>query len=255
MDLVPVFVANGFYRNRTDFIRQHVRYAPYVTFPKITGYLDVPRLEMYKNKVFVLMPTDKHTKPHIYRIKVDYNADLVNFVLKRQWNPFKNEPIETLSAETWINRRIINVSPARIMKLLDIHEQVKKLIIFYNFNFELDILRTWFRWRTIVGEWNGHKHNPLPSGNDWVYLVQYGAAEAWECFETNHMAFYSLNYSYRKMHQARGRIDRHNTPFVDLYYYELISDSYLDKAILKAYSEKKVFNIRMLKSQKSQGLI
>jgi len=255
MDLIPVFVANGFYRNRTEFIGRHVRYAPYVTFPKITGFLDIPRLKANRDRVFVLMPSKKHTTQHIYRLKVDYNTELVKFVLKNEWNPFTNEPIDNLSAETAITRRIINMSPGRIMKLLEIQETTKRLIIFYNFNFELEILRDWFRWRTIVAEWNGWKHNPIPKGDDWVYLVQYAAAEAWECFETNHMAFYSLNYSYRKMHQARGRIDRHNTPHINLHYYELVSDSYLDAAIQKAFEQKKDFNINMLKQRKSQGLL
>jgi hypothetical protein len=255
MDLIPVFVANGFYRNRTEFIGRHVRYAPYVTFPKITGFLDVSLLTSNRDKIFVLMPSKKHTIQHIHRLKVDYNIELVKFVLKNSWNPFKNEPIDNLSAETHINRRIINMAPNRIMKLLEIQDSVKRLIIFYNFNFELEILRDWFGWRTTVAEWNGWKHNPIPNNNDWVYLVQYAAAEAWECFETNHMAFYSLNYSYRKMHQARGRIDRHNTPYTDLYYYELVSDSYLDIAIQRAFGEKKDFNINMLNQRKSQRLL
>lgn len=248
MDLIPVFVANGFYRNRTEFIGRHVRYAPYVTFPKITGFLDVGRLEANRDKVFVLMPSKKHTTQHVYKLKVDYNTELIKFVLKNEWNPFTNKPIDNFSAETSIARRIINMSPSRIMKLLEIQEKAKRVIIFYNFNFELEILRDWFRWRTTVAEWNGWKHEPIPKTDDWVYLVQYAAAEAWECFDTNHMAFYSLNYSYRKMHQARGRIDRHNTPYTDLHYYELVSDSYLDTAIQKAFGEKKDFNINMLKS-------
>lgn len=250
MDLIPVFVANGFYRNRTAFIREHVRYAPYVTFPKITGYLNVEKLKRHRDSVFVLMQNKKHTKRHIHRISVDYNKPMVDFVLKNQWDPFSNQPIEHLSAETFINRKIINLAPSRIMKLLRIHEKVKKLIIFYNFNFELEILRTWFEYRTISAEWNGHRHDPIPKEDDWVYSVQYAASEAWECFDTNHMAFYSLNYSYRKRHQAMGRIDRHNTPFTDLHYYELVSDSYLDKAILKAFEKKQDFNINMLRQRK-----
>ena len=255
MDLIPVFVANGFYRNRTEFIGRHVRYAPYVTFPKITGFLDISILKANREKVFVLMPSKKHTIRHVYKLKVDYNTELIKFVLKNEWNPFTNLPIENLSSETAIARRIINMAPSRIMKLLEIQEIAKRLIIFYNFNFELDILRDWFRWRTTVAEWNGWYHHPIPKCDDWVYLVQYAAAEAWECFDTNYMAFYSLNYSYRKMHQARGRIDRHNTPHTDLYYYELVSDSYLDRAIQKAFGEKKDFNINMLDQRKSQGLI
>lgn len=252
MDLIPVFVANGFYKNRTAFIREHVRYAPFVTFPKIIGYLGIGKLERNRDQIFVLMPAKKHTTQHIHRIKVDYNSELVSWVLKNSWNPFTNRPIEHLSEETFINRKIINMAPARVFALLDIHEKVGKLIVFYNFNFELEILRLWFSHITTVAEWNGFRHDPIPDGDNWVYLVQYAAAEAWECFTTNHMAFYSLNYSYRKMHQARGRIDRHNTPYNDVHYYELVSDSYLDKAIVRAYGKKVTFNINMLKSRKKQ---
>lgn len=255
MDLIPVFVANGFYKNRTAFIREHVRFSPYVKFPMITGYLNQSKLIYNKSRLFVLMPSKKHTKQHIYKIKVDYNSVLVKEVLKTQWNPFDNIPIPNLSKETHIIRTIINSHPSRIFKLLEIHEKVKKLIIFYNFNFELDILKLWFENRTIVSEWNGNRHDSIPEGSNWVYLVQYVASEAWECFTTNHMAFYSLNYSYRKMHQARGRIDRHNTSYIDLYYYELFSDSYLDKAISDAFKKKKDFNIKMLKARKTQALL
>jgi hypothetical protein len=251
MDLIPVFIANGFYKNRTHFIREHVIYAPYVTFPKITGYLNKGKLKRHKDQIFVVMSAEKHTIPHIQKIKVGYNSGLVKQTLKTQWNPFTNKPINNLSEETATNRKIINYHPSRIFQLLDIFDKVGKLIIFYNFNFELDILRIWFNPRTVMREWNGHKHQPIPDGPEWVYLVQYkSGSEAWESFSTNHMAFYSLNYSYRGMIQARGRIDRHNTHYTNLYYYELVSDSYLDKAIQRAFNDKKDFNIRMLKPRK-----
>jgi len=251
MDLIPVFVANKFYKNRTQFIREHVNYAAYVTFPKITGYRDEAKLKKYKDRIFVLMPVEKHTTPHITKIKVHYNDVMLKRLLKTQWNPFTNKPVNNLPEETAAARKIINYHPSRIFALLKIYELVEKLIIFYNFNFELDILRTWFEPRTTVGEWNGFKHLPVPETSNWVYLVQYtSGSEAWECFTTNHMAFYSLNYSYRTSIQARGRIDRHNTSYTDLYYYELVSDSYLDKAVVSAFEEKRDFNISNLKKLK-----
>ena len=251
MDLIPVFIANRFYRNKTQFIREHVIYAPYVTFPKIIGYRDESKLRKYKDRVFVLMSVEKHTTSHVTRIKVEYNNELLKQFLKTQWNPFTDKPIKNFPEETATARKIINYHPSRIFALLKVHELVEKLIIFYNFNFELEILRTWFGPRTVVGEWNGFKHQPVPESSSWVYLVQYmSGSEAWECFTTNHMAFYSLNYSYRMTTQARGRIDRHNTSYTDLYYYELVSDSYLDKAVVTAFENKKNFNIRMLKKLK-----
>lgn len=255
MDLIPVFIANGFYKNRTQFIREHVIYAPYVTFPKIVGYRNETKLKRYKNQIFVLMSVERHTTSHIFKVKVSYNNELVKQVFKTQWNPFTDKPIKNFPQEVSVVRRIINSHPSRIFELLKIHEEVKKLIVFYNFNFELDILKMWFETRTVVAEYNGFKHQSLPDGSDWVYLVQYkSGSEAWECFTTNHMAFYSLHYSHRAIKQARGRINRHNTQYIDLYYYELVSDSFLDKAILKAFDQKKDFNILMLKRRKSQML-
>lgn len=255
MDLIPVFIANGFYKNRTDFIRTHVLYAPYVTFPKIVGYIGEHRLRKYRDAIFVLMPTDKHTTRHIERIQVDYNLSLVRKVIKEQWHPVKDKPIASLAEETFVIREIINSHPSRIFELLRIYNKVKKLIIFYNYNFELEILKQWFEPITIIGEQNGFKHQLVPEGSNWVYLVQYNSgSEAWECFTTNHMAFYSLNYSYRKMEQARGRIDRHNTLYVDLYYYELYSDAYIDSAIQDAFKKKESFNMNYLKARRSQLL-
>ena len=250
MDLVPVFIANGFYRNKTQFVREHVNYAPYVTFPKITGYRNELKLERHKDQIFVPMPFTRHTTPHIYKVKVDYEVDLVKEVLKTQWNPFTNLPVNNMAEEVSMVRQIINRHPSRAFELMKIHDISKRLIIFYNFNFELEILRTWFEPLTVTAEWNGFKHQPLPTTSNWVYLVQYkSGSEAWECFTTNHMCFYSLSYSYRTTIQAMGRIDRHNTHYKDLHYYKLVSDSYLDWRVMQAFDEKKDFNIRMLKSK------
>lgn len=255
MDLIPVFIANGFYKNRTQFIREHVIYAPYVTYPKILGYLNEMKLKRLRDLVFVLMPSKKHTKQHIRKIKVEYNNLLVKKILKEQWNVFENKPIKNLSEETFIVRKIVNSHPTRIFKLWTIHNLAKKLIVFYNFTFELELIKFWFKDKTFIAEHNGFKHDPLPEGDDWLYLVQYySGSEAWECFTTNHMVFYSLSYSYRQMHQARGRIDRHNTHYTDLYYYEFVSDSYIDKAIQDAFEKKKDFNLSMVKARRSQLL-
>ena len=251
MDLVPVFIANGFFRNKTEFVRHHVIFAPYVTYPKITGYRYEEILERYKDQIFVTMDFERHTKQHISEVLVDYNDIMLKTLLKTQWNPFTDLPVETLPEEIFAARQIINSHPSRIFALLDLHETVKKLIIFYNFNFERDIIRNWFDYRTVIGERSGRRHDDLPDGDDWIYLVQYNSgSEAWECFTTNHIAYYSLNYSYRTMHQSRGRIERHNTPYKDLYYWELVSDSFIDKAIQDALKQKKDFNINTLNIDK-----
>jgi hypothetical protein len=246
-DLIPVFIANGFVKNKTEFNRNYVIFAPYVTFPKIIGYRNESLLERWKDLIFVIMTAPPRSRKHVYRLDVDYNKELVDHILKHQWNPYTDRPIESLAEEVYTIRRVVNSHPSRIIRLVKLHDKVKKLIIFYNFNFELDLLLLWFEYRTTVGQMNGHLHQPLPDTEDWVYLVQYNSgSEAWECFTTNHMAFYSMNYSYRTLHQARGRIARNNTTYDDLYYYELWSDSLIDSAIFRAFKNKKNFNVRML---------
>ena len=94
-------------------------------------------------------------------------------------------------------------------------------------------------------EWNGHVHQPLPSGERWAYFVQYFAgSEGWNCIETDTIIFFSQSYSYKTTVQTEGRIDRLNTPFRDLYYYYLMSSSPIDLAIRKCLKMKKDFNVK-----------
>lgn len=130
---------------------------------------------------------------------------------------------------------------------MEIVEKHPRVIIFYNFDYELDILKGLFHGfeseNFAVAEWNGHAHQPIPDTDSWVYFVQYTAGcEGWNCIRTDTIVFYSQNYSYKVMEQASGRIDRLNTPFTDLYYYHLKSGSGIDLAISKALKEKKNFN-------------
>lgn len=241
MDYIPVFVANGFYKNRTQFIRQHVVYNSFVRFPKVDRYIEVGRLERLKREVLVTMKYEKKTTSIRKTEWAEYDKEKLKLITEKRWNPYTDAPIKQISELFVAVRRVVNSHPSRldiIKKLLTKH---RKLIVFYNFNYELDILRTVSD--VQVAEWNGHKHEPLPEGESWLYLVQYLAgSEGWNCIETNVIVFYSLNYSYRIMTQAAGRIDRMNTPFAKLYYYRIVSPSWIDSAIKKAITNKKNFN-------------
>ena len=245
LDYVPVFIANGFYKNRTEFIREHVIYSRFSKYPKIDGYLNTGRLIHLRNQILINMDFKRKTISHHEDIYVKYNISAYKDVSKKRWNPFKNEPIINAAELCYIWRRIVNTDESRQVAVLELFEKHPKMIIFYNFDYELDILKEIFGKinHIEIAEWNGHKHQPVPSSDSWIYLVQYTAgAEGWNCVKTDTIVFYSQNYSYKVMQQASGRIDRLNTPFTDLYYYHLKTRSGIDLAISRALKEKKKFN-------------
>lgn len=244
-DYIPVFIANGFYKNKTEFIHQHVVYNPRVKFPKIDRYLETGRLIRFRNSILVDMDFKRQTVSHHEDVYVRYDISKYKDAGKLRWDPFKNEPIRDASGLCYVWRRIVNEDVSRQVALLEIFEDHPKIIVFYNFNYELDILKGMFDGiRNVeVAEWNGHKHQPIPEGSSWVYLVQYNAgAEGWNCIKTDTIVFFSQNYSYKIMQQASGRIDRLNTPFRDLYYYHLKTRSGIDLAISQALKTKQNFN-------------
>ena len=245
-DYIPVFVANGFYKNKTEFTRRHIVYSRFTKYPKVDRYLETGRLIRLRNQILVNMDFRRQTVSHHEDIYVKYDIDKYKAAGRLRWDPFKNEPIRDASGLCYIWRRIVNSDEARQVALLEIFEDHPKMIVFYNFDYELDILRGLFDGiRGVqVAEWNGHKHQPIPDGSaSWVYLVQYAAGnEGWNCIKTDTIVFYSQNYSYKVMTQAAGRIDRLNTPYTDLYYYHLKSRSGIDLAISKALKEKRNFN-------------
>ena len=245
-DYIPVFVANGFYRNRTEFKENHIVYT-WVNgkYPKVDRYLNVGRLIRLRESILVDMDFKRKTISHHEDIYVKYNTEAYKDVGRLRWDPFKNEPINNASGLCYVWRRIVNSDLSRQVALLELFEDHPKMIVFYNFDYELDILKTMFgRTEDVeVAEWNGHKHQPVPTGDSWVYLVQYNAGcEGWNCIQTDTIAFYSENYSYKVMQQAAGRIDRLNTPFTDLHYYHLKSRSGIDLGIARALKAKKNFN-------------
>lgn len=243
-DYIPVFIANGFYKNRTEFTREHVVYSRFSKYPKVDRYINTGRLIRLRNRILVDMDFKRQTISHHIDIPVTYDIAQYKDVGRNRWDPFKDEPIRDAGSLCYIWRRIVNSDPSRTVALMELAEKHPKMIIFYNFDYELDALRETFGVPWIeVAEWNGHKHQEIPTSDRWVYLVQYNAGnEGWNCVKTDTIVFYSQNYSYKVMQQAAGRIDRLNTPFTDLYYYHLKSKSGIDLAISKALREKKNFN-------------
>jgi hypothetical protein len=246
LDYIPVFIANGFYRNRTEFMQEHVVRNGYVKFFKVERYLGTRRLERLRNSILINMDFRRPTIQHHEDIWVEYDHQGYRDICRHRWNPWENEPIKNASEFCQCLRKIVNLDESRLTMLLQILEKHPKAIIFYNYDYELEILRDigdYFYPRLEIAEWNGHKHQPIPEGERWIYLVQYNAgAEGWNCIRTDTIIFYSQNYSYKVMVQASGRIDRMNTPYTDLYFYHLKSRSGIALAIAKALKDKKKFN-------------
>ena len=243
IDYIPLFVANGFYRNVTQFKKEHVRYSYYGSYPKLEGYSGEGKLQKLRAEILVPMPYPKKAERRYLFKHVDTDKELIKEVTKTRWDPFNNEPMADIAALYRVVRRISNMAPGRLAWVRKIADEYKKVIVFYNFDYELEILRTLMFEGYNVAEWNGHKHEEIPSGDSWVYLVQYTAgAEGWNCVETDTMVFYSLNYSYKIFEQAQGRIDRLNTPYKELCYHILKGSNWCDLAILEALRRKENFN-------------
>ena len=254
-DYIPVFLANGFYRNKTEFCREHIVYSSYTKWPQIDRYLNTGRLIKLRNKILIDMDFHRDTIPHHNDIYVDYDIVKYKEAIKTRWDPYKDEPIQQASGLCYVLRRIVNENEARVVALMEILEKTPRAIIFYNFDYERDMFLHLFSHDDSectnefvdyeVAEWNGHAHQPIPETDRWIYLVQYTAGcEGWNCVKTDTIIFFSQNYSYKVMAQASGRIDRMNTPFRDLYYYHLKTRSGIDLAISKALRKKKKFNER-----------
>lgn len=245
-DYIPVFVANGFYRNKSDFCRQHCVYSRYAKYPKVESYIDEDELYELRDSILVHMDDIRITERHEILVEVDYDRQLYRTIMRNRWDPYENIPIVDISKLTFLLRKCINTDPSRMEAVANILTEHKRAIIFYNFNYELEIIKEGLDSLDIpYKEWNGTVHDELPYGDEWAYLVQYLAgAEGWNCITCNTVIYYSQNYSYRLTKQASGRIDRINTSYVDLYYYRLRCTAPIDLAIYAAYVNKKNFNER-----------
>lgn len=243
-DYIPVFIANGFYRNRTEFLRRHAIYNPYVKFQNIIDYREQGRLNRLRREIVVEMPVKRKTVPHHKDIFVSYDPFEYKQLSKKRWNKYKEQPIKNVPELCYLWRKVVNSDPSRFIALMDIFEKHPKIIVFYNFDYELFALKEMAENSKITyAEWNGHRHEPIPKSKNWMYFVQYtSGAEGWNCIETDTIVFFSLNYSYKIMVQSAGRIDRRNTPYVDLYYYYIKSRAPIDLGISRALKNKKNFN-------------
>ena len=254
-DYIPVFIANGFYKNKTEFVREHIIYSRFTKYPKIDRYINTRKLDRLRDQLLIDMDFKRKTIAHHEDVFVSYDTKKYKEAIRTRWDPYKDEPIQQASGLCYVLRRIVNEDESRVVALMEILEKTPRAIIFYNFDYERELLLHLFSCDDgvdknefvdyEVAEWSGHAHQPVPDSKRWIYLVQYTAgAEGWNCIKTDTIIFYSQNYSYKIMQQATGRIDRLNTPFKDLYYYHLKSRSGIDLAISKALKEKKKFNER-----------
>ena len=244
LDYIPVFVANGFYKNRTEFQREHVIWRQFGGYRKVDQFLGVKKLTRLRSSILVDMEFDRPTTPHHISIETSYDILRYKEIGKTRWNPYKDAPIKNAAELCYTWRRLVNSDEDRQTALVRIFKSHPRMIVFYNYDYELDILKSLYYGDGVeIAEWNGHKHQPIPEGDCWVYLVQYSAgAEGWNCVKTDTIVFWSQNYSYKVMTQAAGRIDRMNTSYRDLYYYHMRSKAPIDLAISRALRNKKNFN-------------
>ncbi len=251
-DYIPVFIANGFFKNKTDFCTQHLIYDRYCrNYPKVTGYINTGYLNKLRRQITVVMKDQRHTQRYNIRCTLTYDKDMYKTVWRERWNPYDDEPIQETGKLFYLMRRVVNSDPSRLSKLEELLVDHAKVIIFYNFTYELELMKDrLIKLGVPYSEWNGQRHEEILKKDRWVYLVQYTAgAEGWNCIETDTIIFYSQTYSYRAREQAAGRIDRMNTPFTKLYYYHFVSFAPIDVAIQRALNEKRNFNENMFLGQ------
>jgi hypothetical protein len=266
LDYIPVFVANGFYKNRTEFKREHVVYNTFAKYPKVDRYVGVQRLVKYRNQVLVKMPYDRETVRHLINCWVDYDQETYKKVWTDRWNVYEDRPVQEVGELFHVIRKVVNSDRSRLAKLAKLLEEHERIIVFYTFDYELEIIRelqhlgktptapgqdtngTWG-----YAEWNGHKHQDIPDTSRWLYAVQYLAgAEGWNCTATDTVVFWSLTYSYKLWEQAHGRIDRLDTKFVDLNYYTLRSKAPIDAAVWRSLKSKRSFQNEHISMKNSE---
>lgn len=246
MDYLPVFMAHGFFRTRTEFMEDHVIFDRFAKYPKVKRYIGEAKLQRLRRSILVEMPVERHTTRERETVYCDYDRDLYKWVVKNRMDPWTEEPLRDAGGVCRILRKVVSDNDWRSAEAKRILSSNERVIVFYNYNYELDrILAVTESLGLPTAQWNGHRHDAIPAEPRWVYICQYtSAAEGWNCTNTDTVLFWSLNYSWRVTEQCEGRIDRLNTPYSRLKYYFLESHSSIDEAVRRSLSSKKVFNER-----------
>ena len=246
MDYLPVFMAHGFFRTRTEFMEDHVIFDRFAKYPKVKRYIGEAKLQRLRRSILVEMPVERHTTRERESVYCDYDRDLYKWVVKNRMDPWTEEPLRDAGGVCRILRKVVSDNDWRSEQAKRILSSNERVIVFYNYNYELDrILAVAESLGLPTAQWNGHRHDAIPAEPRWVYICQYtSAAEGWNCTSTDTVLFWSLNYSWRVTEQCEGRIDRLNTPYSRLKYYFLESHSSIDEAVRRSLSSKKVFNER-----------
>ena len=78
-DYIPVFIANGYYKNRTEFYDRHVVLKKCRDYWDIDYYVHEDRLEAIRNKILIEMEVSRKTIPHKILEYVDYDKE--NYIL------------------------------------------------------------------------------------------------------------------------------------------------------------------------------
>ena len=247
MDYLPVFMAHGFFRTRTEFMEDHVIFDRFAKYPKVKRYIGEAKLQRLRRSILVEMPVERHTTRERETVFCDYDRDLYKWVVKNRMDPWTEEPLKDAGGVCRILRKVVSDNDWRSEQAKRILSSNERVIVFYNYNYELDrILAVAESLGLPTAQWNGHRHDAIPAEPRWVYICQYtSAAEGWNCTSTDTVLFWSLNYSWRVTEQCEGRIDRLNTPYSRLKYYFLESHSSIDEAVRRSLSSKKVFNERV----------
>ena len=246
MDYLPVFMAHGFFRTRTEFMEDHVIFDRFAKYPKVKRYIGEAKLQRLRRSILVEMPVERHTTRERETVYCDYDRDLYKWVVKNRMDPWTEEPLRDAGGVCRILRKVVSDNDWRSAEAKRILSSNERFIVFYNYNYELDrILAVAESLGLPTAQWNGHRHDAIPAEPRWVYICQYtSAAEGWNCTSTDTVLFWSLNYSWRVTEQCEGRIDRLNTPYSRLKYYFLESHSSIDEAVRRSLSSKKAFNER-----------